>query len=190
MGTIASRARLTSQFQGAPNSGVAPIGDSAAPIWGLAPIGDFTGTDRSSPMDSCARSPNWLPPAPLVVPVHSHRFGSQTAPHRGGQILRQPLRPRLAAFPLAEWRSAVKNAGTWTGTGLSVDHFTPTFRGQKPKVDQKMSDLELRSAELPPHRDRPVGSAGRLSRRPVRFERSAPPQPLPGTAWLPLQRPR
>ena len=78
MGTIASRARLTSQFQGAPNSGVAPIGDSAAPIWGLAPIGDFTGTDRSSPMDSCARSPNWLPPAPLVVPVHSHRFAHPT----------------------------------------------------------------------------------------------------------------
>ena len=141
-------------------------------------------------MGSCALRPNWLPPTPLLVLVHSNQFGSQSAPHRGGQILRQPLRPRLAAFPPAEWRSAEKNAGTWTGAGLSVDHFTPTFRGQKPKGDQKMSDLELRSAELASPPRPPSRVRRRLCRRPARFERSAPPQPLPGTAWLPLQRPK
>jgi hypothetical protein len=73
-----------------------------------------------------------------------------------------------------------------------VDHFTPTFRGQKPKVDQKMSDLELRSADLPPTETAQSGPPGdsvadqlESSGQPL----LSPPQPLPGTAWLPLQRP-
>ena len=149
-------------------------------------------------------SRRWVPARPArtgYLRLHSWcwctRTGSDRNPHPTGADKSSGNRsvhvwrcfPRPAFSP-AEWRSAEKNAGTWTGAGLSVDHFTPKFRGQKPKGDQKMSDLELRSAELASPPRPPSRVRRRLCRRPARFERSAPPQPLSGTAWLPLQRPK